>query len=583
MARKIKFALEMADGAKVRTNIEELREHFDIQSVLGYFVSGKLQEWLADRYYDEEAEKIGELNKEDQELNKKLCSILGVEYMETDKADMETLQRINEKKAILRQVTSDTNVIDNAQWVAFDQEELADLLDEDATTIYLYGDKFNIPIRRKNMTYIGVNNPQISINAKEYKEIEDSNIKLINVTLPEGLREVQASEDKENKEYKSLDFFERIKRKYGDNEAKAEKLYFENKFDEAAQIFEEEAQKGNLRAFYFIAEYYKNGYGEYPIINDKAREIRKKCWSDDDPFLKLQGLYHLSVETGEFENEFIKIKDDLFKEALAGDPFACKDIIDLKRFDYYDVPNDVIAKCKQIALSNKNSAVIVLLAVEAFQNGDFNKAFTYADLASKQGNLLGNALLAGCYEEGIGVEKDVNKAFKLLKVAAEKGCVDAIYRLAVKYTVGRDMVEQDDYEAFKWAEKGAEKNDATCQDMVADCYFLGMGVEKDEVKSFLWFMKAAEQGNSHAQYRVGRFYYCGKAVRDDEMYVTDEKEAFKWFQKAANQGEPDAMYYLGECYYNGEGTYEDLGKARKWYQKAAEKGNEDAMEALERM
>ena len=52
MVIKIKYALTMADGAKVRT-LEDLRDHFDWPHVLGYFLDGKLAEWLRDRYFDE--------------------------------------------------------------------------------------------------------------------------------------------------------------------------------------------------------------------------------------------------------------------------------------------------------------------------------------------------------------------------------------------------------------------------------------------------------------------------------------------------------------------------------------------------
>ena len=48
MAKKIKFALEMAEGIKVRT-IEDLRAHFDMERVMMYFSDGKLLEWLEDR------------------------------------------------------------------------------------------------------------------------------------------------------------------------------------------------------------------------------------------------------------------------------------------------------------------------------------------------------------------------------------------------------------------------------------------------------------------------------------------------------------------------------------------------------
>ena len=580
MAKKIKFALEMADGAKVRTNIEELREHFDIQSVLGYFVSGKLQEWLADRYYDEEAEKIGELSKDDQELNRKLCSILGVDYMETDKADIETLQRINEKKAILRQATSDTNIIDNAEWVAFDQEELADLLDEDATTIYLYGDKFNIPVRRKNMTYIGVNNPQISINAKEYKDIESNDIKFVNVTLPEVLRPTQDTENKDKTEYKSLDFFDRIRRKYGDNEAKAEKLFLENKFDEAEILFVEEAEKNNVRAYYFLEQYYLYGYGSYPVMAEKIKEFRNIFKDSESPFLKLQFLYGLSQETGEFEHEFLKIKDDLFREALEGDPFICGEVIDLKMREDYDVPRDIYDQCVKIAISNKNCHVLHFLGREAYSSGDLNLAKQYNENASKRGFPLAQVFLAvRCSEEG-----DEDKAFILLKAAADKKCPEALAGLAEGY-----YNQEDYYEAFKWAQKGAEKNYCLAQSILARCYVTGNGVEEDDDIGFLWGLKAGKQGDVYGQYLVGLSFYYGKGIYTDEegnayeSDVTDYEEAFKWFQKAARQGDPHSMYFLGECYYHGHGIEEDLAKAREWYKKAANAGDEDAMEALESM
>ena len=48
--RKIKFALELRDGEQARS-MEELREHFDMEKIIGYFQDGKLVEWLDDRFY----------------------------------------------------------------------------------------------------------------------------------------------------------------------------------------------------------------------------------------------------------------------------------------------------------------------------------------------------------------------------------------------------------------------------------------------------------------------------------------------------------------------------------------------------
>ena len=38
--------------------IWELKESFDLISVLGYYDNGRLVEWLTDRYYEDKAEKI---------------------------------------------------------------------------------------------------------------------------------------------------------------------------------------------------------------------------------------------------------------------------------------------------------------------------------------------------------------------------------------------------------------------------------------------------------------------------------------------------------------------------------------------
>lgn len=74
-SKKIKFALRMPDKAgigdkEVRT-LQELQENFDLERILNFFLDGKLQEWLSDRYYSEQAAEIswdlGEPEKEKKE------------------------------------------------------------------------------------------------------------------------------------------------------------------------------------------------------------------------------------------------------------------------------------------------------------------------------------------------------------------------------------------------------------------------------------------------------------------------------------------------------------------------------------
>ena len=185
MAKKVKFGLEMADGEKVRT-IEDLREHFDLKQVIDHFQSGKLLEWLEDRYYESIAKTIRTIDSDAPDFKQKLCDALGVDYEDED-ISLEDMEIEREKKAKLKQLTSDEIILSHAADVALSQEELADLLDADRTTIYLCGKDFHIPAK-ENMHYIGIlGEPFVHVNAESREELEQHQIILEHVRLPEHL------------------------------------------------------------------------------------------------------------------------------------------------------------------------------------------------------------------------------------------------------------------------------------------------------------------------------------------------------------------------------------------------------------
>lgn len=201
MAKKIKFALEMANGVQVRT-IEELRDNFDQGKAMEYFVNGKLVEWLEDRYYDEETEAISEIEENAPDAAKKICKALGVEYKD-DGNDMEDAINVAEKTAKLKKVTNDEAILKNAGYTAFDQEDLADLLDADAKTIYLYGDVFSVPVKRiSNVKFVGIleSEPKIKLPSSCTKEmLGEKKIVFEDVLLPKEFRdEVASAKSEEN-------------------------------------------------------------------------------------------------------------------------------------------------------------------------------------------------------------------------------------------------------------------------------------------------------------------------------------------------------------------------------------------------
>jgi len=146
-------------------------------------------------------------------------------------------------------------------------------------------------------------------------------------------------------------------------------------------------------------------------------------------------------------------------------------------------------------------------------------------------------LLGHCYDNGIGVEKDISKAVRLYQRAIDMGNPLAMFNLAV-------------------------------------CYKYGQGVEKDLSKAVGLYQQAADMGNSNAMNNLGNCYNHGQGVEKDIS------KAVGLYQRAADMGNPLAMFNLGYCYSNGIGVEKDISKAVELYQRAAEKGDKTALTNL---
>ena len=181
--------------------------------------------------------------------------------------------------------------------------------------------------------------------------------------------------------------------------------------------------------------------------------------------------------------------------------------------------------------------------------------------------------LAKKYYNGDGVDEDLNKAFELFLIAAEKGHAGAQNQIGYMYAHGEGVRKNLDC-AFVWYMKAAKKGQKDAQYEVGEAYYYEKGIDGSYRKAFNSYMKAAEQGHADAQYSVGFMYANGKGVK------RDLEEAFHWFKQAAQQGHDKARYYVGEAYYYGEGTKESNKTAFRWYKQAAEQEHTDAQYAL---
>jgi len=394
MVKKIKFPLEMGNGVMVRT-LEELKDNFSIEKVISHFVSGKLLTWLNDRYYEDEAIQVGELNGVSKDFEKRLCEILECEYTEDKEIDMEAIERRNIKLSKLKQITEDDEVLKNVDRVAFDQEELADLLDENVTTIYLCGEKFTIPFK-ENITYIGINDP-IIVKSKlvELNELNEKNIVITGVKCNEH------------------------------SVINGEKLYLQYKIKEAVLFLTDLAECNNTRSFYILSRIYADGCGDIEKDVDKAIQFRQKGYEAGDVLCAVQfGLFHNSDK--EMKQRIIfEYKPKLINMAENGDVFA-----------QYELG---------ICYINETDEPI-----------NYNKALEYLCKAANQGFWRAYDSIARRYALGQGVEKDPSIAVEWFLKGANIGYYKSMFELGMCYKKGIGVVK-DPEKAVQWLKKASEQ------------------------------------------------------------------------------------------------------------------------------
>ncbi|MHC4174305.1 MAG: hypothetical protein ACYST5_15390 [Planctomycetota bacterium] len=174
------------------------------------------------------------------------------------------------------------------------------------------------------------------------------------------------------------------------------------------------------------------------------------------------------------------------------------------------------------------------------------------------------------------IRKNFDRRLSEWKQAAELGVREAQWLLARCYDEGFG-VERNEIHAIAWYLKAADQGYSTAQNHIGSCYQNGNGVPQDETEAVKWYRRAAEQGYVIAQSNLGWCFDAGCGVAQDET------EAVNWYRKAALQNDETAQFNLGVHYEWGSGVAEDKVEATKWYRRAAEQGYEKASEALKRL
>ena len=148
-----------------------------------------------------------------------------------------------------------------------------------------------------------------------------------------------------------------------------------------------------------------------------------------------------------------------------------------------------------------NAEALFNKGIDAKENNDFAEAVKCWSEAAEQGHAVAQFFLGVCYDSGIAVTEDSEKAFDLYAKSAEQGYPGAQTQLGLFYATGRG-VAQDYNMAVEWWHKAAEQGDPDAQFNMGLCYEDGNGVTQDSEKAEEWYTKAAELGHEKAKQKL---------------------------------------------------------------------------------
>ncbi|MDD6207424.1 MAG: hypothetical protein PUB10_02755 [Clostridiales bacterium] len=397
----------MLSGTTIHS-LSELREHFHMDDALTALMNGTLEQWLTQHYYEQEAAQLSGLTIDTPDCRQKLCTILGIDYQACVELSEEEKAALLQRKELLRQYTDDESVLNKANQVALNQEELARLLDAGITLIYLCHFEFSIPISKAGVHYIGVDHPHIE-HAFTKEQYRKAGILVEQIALPE-------EENPHTKEYA-----DRAARKHGydffsdthsplssffHRELKAVKLsrYYRLPFNNTATLETyhtksecERARNACLEKAYDAANRYVSPGDSKNIAKDAAThysDVIQQCFTPVIDHLKL--LCHMTNHDTVFDQLSSLVKNSR-KNLLALFEAELQDSSDYYRmyhFDYFLDQVDIekhdyrvsdegffrlleTALCDHVEYSYKNAA----LAVNEMENDINDHAASFFNYA----------------------------------------------------------------------------------------------------------------------------------------------------------------------------------------------------------
>ncbi|KAK4844817.1 hypothetical protein QYF36_024747 [Acer negundo] len=346
--------------------------------------------------------------------------------------------------------------------------------------------------------------------------------------------------------------------------------------DEAFQILEYQAQKGNSGAMYKTGLFYY--FGLRGLRRDRAKAL---SWfskaADKGEAHSMEFLGEIYARGAGVERNYTKALEWLTL-AASQQLYSAYNGMGYLHVKGYGVDKKNYTKAKEYfekAAKHEETGGHYNLGVMHYKGigvkRDVKEACKYFLVAANAGHQKAFYQLAKMFHTGVGLKKNLPTATALYKLVAERGPWNSLSRWALESYLKGDVGK-----AFllysRMAELGyevAQSNAAWILDKYGERSMcigesgLCTDAERHQRAHSLWW-QASEQGNEHAALLIGDAYYYGRGTERD--YV----RAAEAYMHAKSQGNAQAKFNLGYMHEHGQGIPLDLHLAKRYYDEAVE-------------
>lgn len=208
----------------------------------------------------------------------------------------------------------------------------------------------------------------------------------------------------------------------------------------------------------------------------------------------------------------------------------------------------------------RDSAVAIRLYKAALKKGS-KTVIPQQEALAKKGSLVSARLLFDCYEQGVGVKRNLKKAETYQAMLAKAG--DAGEQLALGL---KCLNSNRNGEAAQWFKACMEQGNQVAAYYYGYLQFYGLGVAQNQAGGYKKMLDAAKSGVRAAWYEVGKALYYGQGVAQDYAM------AYVYLARVAAQNK-DAAWLLAMCELKNKQP--DLYIATQWIAEGARKHEKD--------